>query len=120
MRNRRLHTDAHQAAGPIQWDPLLAQERAIDAIAAPAVLAPRARAADKSLTVTSWGGDYNKSVREVFADPFTKETGIPVTLDRSLCEGRINAGDLVALGGFSHAGDYSAAALIRWNAKKAR
>lgn len=46
--------------------------------------------------------------------------GIPVTLDRSLREGRIKAGDLVALGGFSHAGDYSAAALIRWNAKKAR
>jgi len=39
-----------------------------------------ARAADTTLTVTSWGGDYNKSVREVFADPFTKETGIPVTL----------------------------------------
>ncbi|GGF43093.1 ABC transporter substrate-binding protein [Aliidongia dinghuensis] len=49
-------------------------------VAAPAILSSRARAADTTLTVTSWGGDYNKSVREVFADPFTKETGIPVTL----------------------------------------
>jgi len=49
-------------------------------VAAPAILSSRARAADMTLTVTSWGGDYNKSVREVFADPFTKETGIPVTL----------------------------------------
>ncbi len=49
-------------------------------IAAPAMFTGRAQAADKTLTVTSWGGDYNKSVREVFADPFTKETGIAVTL----------------------------------------
>ena len=49
-------------------------------IAAPAIFTGRARAADTTLTVTSWGGDYNKSVREVFADPFTQETGIPVTL----------------------------------------
>lgn len=49
-------------------------------IAAPAVFTGRASAADATLTVTSWGGDYNKSVREVFADPFTKETGIAVTL----------------------------------------
>lgn len=49
-------------------------------IAAPAIFTGRAQAADKAITVTSWGGDYNKSVREVFADPFTKETGIPVTL----------------------------------------
>lgn len=49
-------------------------------LAAPAVFSGRAWAADKTLTVTSWGGDYNKSVREVFADPFTKETGIAVTL----------------------------------------
>jgi len=48
--------------------------------AAPAVFTGRARAADKTLAITSWGGDYNKSVREVFADPFTKETGIAVTL----------------------------------------
>jgi len=49
-------------------------------LAVPAVWTGRAHAADATLTVTSWGGDYNKSVREVFADPFTAETGIPVTL----------------------------------------
>jgi putative spermidine/putrescine transport system substrate-binding protein len=49
-------------------------------IAAPAVFTGRSAAADTTLTVTSWGGDYNKSVREVFADPFTAETGIKVTL----------------------------------------
>lgn len=49
-------------------------------IAAPAVFTGRSAAADTTLTVTSWGGDYNKSVREVFSDPFTAETGIKVTL----------------------------------------
>lgn len=48
--------------------------------AAPAVITGRAAAADTTLTVTSWGGDYNKSVREVFADPFTAATGIKVVL----------------------------------------
>jgi putative spermidine/putrescine transport system substrate-binding protein len=48
-------------------------------MAAPAVWTRGARA-DQTLTVTSWGGDYHKSVEEVFAAPFTKETGIAVTL----------------------------------------
>ena len=52
----------------------------VGAIAAPAVFTGRARAADKAITVTSWGGDYHKSVQEVFVEPFTKETGIAVTL----------------------------------------
>jgi len=43
------------------------------------VFARRARAA-QSITVTSWGGVYEKGVREFFADPFTKETGIEVVL----------------------------------------
>lgn len=49
-------------------------------LAAPAIWTGRTYAADSALTMTSWGGDYHKSVQEVFADPFTKETGIPVTL----------------------------------------
>ena len=40
--------------------------------------------------------------------------GIPVSLKRAMDENRIEEGDLVALGGFSHAGDYSAAAIVRW------
>ena len=50
------------------------------ALAAPFVWTGRSQAADATLTITSWGGDYHKSVKEVFAEPFTKETGIPVTL----------------------------------------
>jgi len=40
--------------------------------------------------------------------------GIPITLAESLKGGVIKKGDLVCLAGFSHACDYSAAALIRW------
>jgi len=41
------------------------------------VFTGRAVAADKTLTVTSWGGDYNKSVREVFADPSPRKPASP-------------------------------------------
>jgi putative spermidine/putrescine transport system substrate-binding protein len=50
------------------------------AVAAPAVISQRSFAADRSITVTSWGGDYHKKVQDIFATPFTKETGINVTL----------------------------------------
>lgn len=40
---------------------------------------PRVRAA-QSITVTCWGGSYEKGIREHFADPFTKATGIEVIL----------------------------------------
>ena len=49
------------------------------AIAGTALL-PRFAQATEPLVVTCWGGDYQKGIREIFADPFTKETGIPVTL----------------------------------------
>ncbi|MNK72124.1 Spermidine/putrescine-binding periplasmic protein precursor [compost metagenome] len=41
--------------------------------------APTVRAA-QSITVTCWGGDYEKNVRAIFAEPFTKETGIGVNI----------------------------------------
>ncbi len=41
--------------------------------------------------------------------------GIPVTLEEGISDGRIKAGDLVCLAGFSHAGDYAAATLLEWN-----
>lgn len=47
---------------------------------APALITQRASAADKTITVTSWGGDYHKRAQEVFADPFTAATGIKVVL----------------------------------------
>lgn len=40
--------------------------------------------------------------------------GIPVTLAEALKAKTIKSGDLICLAGFSHACDYSAAALIRW------
>jgi 3-oxoacyl-[acyl-carrier-protein] synthase-3 len=39
---------------------------------------------------------------------------IPITLDEAIAAGRIKPGGLLALGGFAHAGDCVAAALIRW------
>lgn len=48
-------------------------------LAAPAVLTGRARA-DTTLTVTCWGGDYRAGIDRIFAQPFTKETGIAVRL----------------------------------------
>lgn len=50
------------------------------ALAAPAVFTGRARAADSTLTVTSWGGSYHDMVQKNFVDPFTAETGIEVQL----------------------------------------
>lgn len=39
---------------------------------------------------------------------------IPINLADALAEGKLARGGLLALGGFSHAGDYAAAALVRW------
>lgn len=34
----------------------------------------------KTLTITCWGGSYEAAIQKAFAEPFTKETGIAVTL----------------------------------------
>jgi len=39
---------------------------------------------------------------------------LPINLEDAVASGKLRPGHLVALGGFSHAGDYSAAALVRW------
>lgn len=39
---------------------------------------------------------------------------VPINLEDALQQGKLRRGDLLALGGFAHAGDYSAAAVIRW------
>jgi 3-oxoacyl-[acyl-carrier-protein] synthase-3 len=39
---------------------------------------------------------------------------IPVNLDAALATGRLHHGDIVLLAGFSHAGDYAAASVLRW------
>jgi 3-oxoacyl-[acyl-carrier-protein] synthase-3 len=39
---------------------------------------------------------------------------IPITLDEAVEEERLKPNQLLALGGFSHAGDYAASAIVRW------
>ncbi|HEX4938077.1 MAG TPA: ketoacyl-ACP synthase III family protein [Candidatus Kapabacteria bacterium] len=39
----------------------------------------------------------------------------PICLERGIDDGRIHPASNLLLGGFSHAGDYSAAAIVRWN-----
>lgn len=39
---------------------------------------------------------------------------LPINLESALAQGKLAPGDLVALGGFAHAGDYAAAAVVRW------
>ncbi|MCT2583669.1 3-oxoacyl-ACP synthase [Actinophytocola sp. S1-96] len=41
--------------------------------------------------------------------------GVPVTLATAAAEGRLRDGDLVVLAGFAHAGDFAAAAAVRWH-----
>jgi putative spermidine/putrescine transport system substrate-binding protein len=48
-------------------------------IAAPAIW-PAAGRANQAITVTCWGGAYRKGIEDCYAAPFTKETGIAVTL----------------------------------------
>lgn len=42
--------------------------------------------------------------------------GIPINLEDALLQGKLAGGGTVALAGFSHAGDYAAAALLQWGA----
>jgi len=42
--------------------------------------------------------------------------GIPINLEDALAQGKLAGGGILALAGFSHAGDYAAAALVRWAA----
>jgi 3-oxoacyl-[acyl-carrier-protein] synthase-3 len=43
---------------------------------------------------------------------------IPINLEDAVDSGRLKPGDLVALGGFAHAGDYCAAAVVRWQSSR--
>jgi 3-oxoacyl-[acyl-carrier-protein] synthase-3 len=42
--------------------------------------------------------------------------GVPITLDHAVRAGRLRAGDLCVMAGFAHAGDFAAAAALRWHA----
>jgi len=41
---------------------------------------------------------------------------IPICFEKGITEGRIKKNDYIALGGFSHAGDFAASAIIHWQA----
>ncbi|AMU70276.1 putative 3-oxoacyl-[acyl-carrier-protein] synthase [Mycobacteroides abscessus subsp. abscessus] len=43
--------------------------------------------------------------------------GIPHTLDQAIAERQVRPGDTVMLAGFAHAGDYAAAAAVRWGGR---
>jgi 3-oxoacyl-[acyl-carrier-protein] synthase-3 len=43
--------------------------------------------------------------------------GIPINLEDALVHGKLAGGGVLALGGFSHAGDYAAAAIVDWPAR---
>jgi 3-oxoacyl-[acyl-carrier-protein] synthase-3 len=42
---------------------------------------------------------------------------LPINLEDALAQEKLRPGGLLALGGFSHAGDYAAGAVLRWGAK---
>lgn len=43
--------------------------------------------------------------------------GIPINFDRAISDGRANAGDVVLMAGFAHAGDFAGAAAVRWGGR---
>ena len=43
--------------------------------------------------------------------------GLPMNLDRAICDGQVKAGDVVMLAAFAHAGDFAGAAAVRWGGR---
>jgi 3-oxoacyl-[acyl-carrier-protein] synthase-3 len=43
--------------------------------------------------------------------------GIPVNLDRAISNGQVQAGDVVVMAAFAHAGDFAGAAAVRWGGR---
>lgn len=61
---------------------------------APAFLTLSARgllAKVNEIVLSNWGGDSTEVMRDVFALPFTEESGIPVSFDSTPLEGRVKA-----------------------------
>jgi putative spermidine/putrescine transport system substrate-binding protein len=48
------------------------------AASGPLILVPGKARASEQLVVTSWGGAYEAGIIKVFAEPFSKETGMPI------------------------------------------
>lgn len=45
------------------------------------------------------------------------DAGIPINLDHAISDGQLNAGDVVLMAGFAHAGDFAGAAAVRWGGR---
>ncbi|AQT81155.1 3-oxoacyl-ACP synthase [Mycolicibacterium litorale] len=45
--------------------------------------------------------------------------GIPVNFEAAIADGQIKAGDIVMMAGFAHAGDFAAAAAVKWAGRPA-
>ncbi|MBV8965950.1 MAG: ketoacyl-ACP synthase III family protein [Mycobacteriaceae bacterium] len=43
--------------------------------------------------------------------------GIPINFDRSIGDGRVEAGDVVMMAAFAHAGDFAGAAAVQWGGR---
>jgi 3-oxoacyl-[acyl-carrier-protein] synthase III len=43
--------------------------------------------------------------------------GIPINFDRAVSDGRVEAGDVVMMAAFAHAGDFAGAAAVRWGGR---
>lgn len=44
--------------------------------------------------------------------------GIPINLDRAIADGQLQRGGIVMMAGFAHAGDFAAAAALRWGGRR--
>ena len=93
--------------------------------------AARVRVQDLSLLVTNQPNPiFLRNWREALELPAHKHhdtfdrngnlfgAAIPINLEDALRAGKLDGGGLVALGGFAHAGDYAAAAVLRWPARR--
>jgi len=71
---------------------------AAGAFAAPVVLRPPAARAATPLVVVNWGGRIAEIKKEVFYDPFTKDTGIPIRMvagpDLARIKAQVTEGDV--------------------------
>jgi len=43
--------------------------------------------------------------------------GIPINLDRAISDGQVEAGDVIMMAAFAHAGDFAGAAAFRWGGR---
>lgn len=44
--------------------------------------------------------------------------GIPINLDRAICDGQLERGGIALMAGFAHAGDFAGAAAVRWGGRR--